>query len=268
MSEETNKKKLKLVRGLDGRMRPASDSEDIGEVWQTQKKIRTEESSTQATQAHKRPQDTPKPKVVKPSTNATTAASPVKEIAISLSLPKVPKASLSNVKEKLSSVPRWKYGVAALVLTPVIIIGAGVLGGNGNGANKTEVQGTQQAATPDFSPLLPNGDITNTVSQKVQYDANKKVANYTDKIDGTSVTISLQQLPATFKPDIATNIKKVAEQFSANDKLEVDNGDAFIGTSEKGPQSLVGYRGDLLVFMKSEAKIDNASWVAYFNSLK
>ena len=78
----------------------------------------------------------------------------------------------------------------------------------------------------------------------------------------------MQPIPSTFKPAIGDNVKKVAEQFSANTVLSVDNGAAYLGTSAKGPQSFVGYRGDLLVFMTSQQKIADKAWADYFDSLK
>lgn len=194
------------------------------------------------------------------------------EIAISVTMPKVsmpkaPKKHAKRVGKAIKRAPRWVYATAALVAIPAFIITWGVVS-HDNAKNKPAVQGDTKSAVPDFQTVTPNGDITDTTSQKIQYDPAKKVASFTDKLNGYEITVSMQPIPANFKPNIGDNVKKVAEQFAANTVLEVDNGSAYLGTSAKGPQSLVGYRGDLLVFMKSETKIDNKAWTDYFNSLK
>ena len=194
------------------------------------------------------------------------------EIAISVTMPKVrlPKAPKRIAKKALTGVksaPRWVYALVALAALPAFLITFAAINRNNN-TNKPAVQGESKVAVPDFQTVTPNGDITDTTSQKINYDASKKVASFTDKLNGYEVTVSMQPIPSTFKPNIGDNVKKVAEQFSANTVLSVDNGSAYLGTSPKGPQSLVGYRGDLLVFMKSERKIEDKAWSDYFNSLK
>lgn len=297
MSEE-DKKPIKLVRMPDGSMRPATDIDsDIGSIWDTQKNIQLTEAQL-AEQRKKQPKVkkslfkkrakpvvAASPVVVKPTKHASTTSAhkgktlteptlktsdiPTghKEIAISVTVPKF--SSPKHVKRAARSVknmPKWVYAVVALVALPAILIGWGVVGKDAG--KKAEVQGEQVALVPEYKTLAPNGDVTDTTSQKINYDASKKVASFTDKIDGYEVTVSMQPIPDTFKPAIGDNVKKVAEQFSATTVLAVDNGAAYLGTSPKGPQSFVGYRGDLLVFMKSETKIVDRSWADYFNSLK
>jgi hypothetical protein len=195
-----------------------------------------------------------------------------KEIAISLTIPKlkkpkIPKKHAKKAARALKSAPKWAYAVAVLVALPAFLITLGVIN-HKPATKKPSVQGESKVAIADFQTVTPDGDITNTTSQKVTYDPGKKVASFTDKINGYEVTVSMQKLPDTFKPNIADNVKKVADQFSATTVLAVDNGSAYLGTSAKGPQSVVGYRGDLLVFMKSDTKIDAKAWAEYFNSLK
>jgi hypothetical protein len=195
-----------------------------------------------------------------------------KEIAISLTIPKlkkpkVPKKHAKKAAKALTSAPKWAYAVAALIALPAFLITLGVINHKPS-IKKPAVQGESKAAIADFQTVTPEGDITNTTSQKITYDPSKKVASFTDKINGYEVTVSMQKLPDTFKPNISENVKKVADQFAATTVLVVDNGSAYLGTSAKGPQSVVGYRGDLLVFMKSDVKIDPKAWADYFNSLK
>ncbi len=184
-----------------------------------------------------------------------------------VSLPKAPKKHAKRVGRALKHAPKWAYVSAALVAVPALVITWGAISHN-SPKKQASVQGDTKSAVPDFQTVTPNGDITDTTSQKIQYDPSKKVASFTDKLNGYEITVSMQPIPANFKPNIGDNVKKVAEQFAANTVLQVDNGSAYLGTSAKGPQSLVGYRGDLLVFMKSETKIDNKAWTDYFNSLK
>jgi hypothetical protein len=281
---------------------------DIGDVWANQQKIRKQEelaaqlakqqpkakkiSKRQQKKLQKAAKVQPAPKVISPTPstalhasttqqyrNQSTAPQSVKsapettqEIAISItmpkvSLPKAPKKHAKKIAKGVTSAPKWVYAVTALVALPAFIITFATITHKA-GTKKPAVQGESQAAVADFQTVTPDGDVTNTTSQKVVYDPNKKVASFTDKINGYEVTVSMQKLPDTFKPNIADNVKKVAEQFSATTVLAVDNGSAYLGTSPKGPQSVVGYRGDLLVFIKSDVKIDDKAWASYFNSLK
>ncbi len=199
-------------------------------------------------------------------------SAPAQEIAISITMPKVklPKVPTKHAKKAvktLTTAPKWAFALAALIALPAFLITFGALTHKA-GTKKPAVQGETKVAIADFQTVTPDGDITNTTSQKITYDPSKKVASFTDKINGYEVTVSMQKLPDTFKPNIAEKVKGVADQFSATTVLTVDNGSAFLGTSAKGPQSVVGYRGDLLVFMKSEVKIDAKAWTEYFNSLK
>lgn len=203
-----------------------------------------------------------------PSPIASTPTT-AKEISISLTVPKlkVPKKHAKKVATKLRATPKWAYALVALLILPAFIVTLSVLNRR-NPTKKGAVAGTQAVAIADYKTLAPDGDVTNTTSQKINYDAQRKVSSFTDKINGYEVTVSMQPIPSNFKPAIGENVKKVAEQFSANTVLNVDNGAAYLGTSPKGPQSFVGYRGDLLVFMTSQQKIADKAWADYFNSLK
>jgi hypothetical protein len=295
MSEE-DKKRVKLVRMPDGSMRPTTESDVIGDIWGSQKKIAKQDGGVAKNVSSKKglfgrrkkqinsADFTPKiievPKAAK-QLDSLAGASPnpkiehhhaatqkqettqAKEIAIELSLPSIP---LRRGVQKLGSLPKKYYGLSALVLVPVAVVAVVAIGTNGRQA--PSVQGEQVSNVPDYAALTPNGDITDTTSQKISYDPAKKVSSYTDKINGFEVTVSMQPIPDTFKPAIGDNVKKVADQFAATTVLDVDNGAAYLGTSPKGPQSFVGYRGELLVFMTSLQKIEDAAWAEYFNSLK
>ncbi len=229
--------------------------------------LSTESIKSPAMPGSYRSQTVLQPKVV-------TSPSNTKEIAISLTIPKfkkpkLPKKHAKKAVDTLKSAPKWAYAVAALTVVPAFFITWGVVSHKPSAKKPSDVKGAQAAATlPDYPTISPNGDVTNTTSQKITYDKEHKVSSFTDKINGFEVTVSMQPLPDNFKPAIADNVKKVAEQFSATTVLNVDNGAAYLGTSAKGPQSFVGYRGNLLVFMKSTEKIDNQAWADYFNSLK
>lgn len=292
-----DKKPVKLVRMPDGSMRPTTEADAIGDIWGTQKKISKQEvilskhkkkkklfsrSKNKATgsdfapkvievpKASKRldsigavanPQPLVKAPVVEPLKAVKRTKTP-KELKVELH---VPHFGLGKGFKRLFKAPKWVYGVLALLLIPAAVIGLAI-----TKANKPvpSVQGEQVSTVPEYKTLAPNGDVTDTTSQKISYDPQKKVSSFTDKINGYDVTVSMQPIPDTFKPAIGDNVKKVAEQFSATTVLSVDNGAAYLGTSPKGPQSFVGYRGDLLVFMTSLQKIEDKAWAEYFDSLK
>lgn len=130
---------------------------------------------------------------------------------------------------------------------------------------RTEALEVKPEIKPEFKAAMPAEAKSPT---DLKYDADKKVINYADKIDGVAITVSQQQLPAGFKENPAESVRKLAEQFSANDKLTVGEYTIYVGTSEKGPQSVVTYKGNLLIFLTSQSKISNTSWGDYISKLK
>ena len=62
-------------------------------------------------------------------------------------------------------------------------------------------------------------------------------------------------------------MKKLAQGYNATDKIKASDTDVYIGTSSKGPQSVILAKEDLLILIKSQGKVSNDAWQKYVDSL-
>lgn len=126
---------------------------------------------------------------------------------------------------------------------------------------------TKTYATPDFQTVLPTGKSVGQFGgwKRVSPTDKDPVFAYEDAIDGVTVSVSEQPLPASMKTDDA--IASLATKFNATDQIKAGNTELYVGTSAKGPQSALFTKNDLLVMIKSESKIADKSWSAYIQSL-
>jgi hypothetical protein len=86
--------------------------------------------------------------------------------------------------------------------------------------------------------------------------------SYDDKINDTTVRVTQQLAPANM------NLSEVAKNFNATEVVKMINGsEIYLGTSVKGPQYAIFAMDNLLIFIKSENKLDNQSWLDYIQSL-
>lgn len=119
----------------------------------------------------------------------------------------------------------------------------------------------------DFAYSLPKGN-SEGLDGAVKFNAERKVVNFRDSIGGIAITISQQPLPEGFKEDTDAKVKKLAEEFSATKTIATANPTAYIGSSEKGPQTVIFSKKNLLVFIQSTKKIDDHDWAEYITNLQ
>lgn len=127
-----------------------------------------------------------------------------------------------------------------------------------------------QAGAPTYKTLLPENK---TISQlggwtRVTPPGQEAAYSFSDTIDTVKITVTQQKLPSSFSSDIAGNIKQVASSYNATTTFEADTTTVYIGTSSKGPQSVIFSRNELLVLIVSEDELPTASWQRYILSLK
>lgn len=91
---------------------------------------------------------------------------------------------------------------------------------------------------------------------------------YVDTISNTTINVSQQPLPDSFKDDVDSQIANMAKKFNATTKLDADDTKVYIGTSAKGPQSVIFTKNGLLILIKSQQTITDKSWIDYIQSLK
>ncbi len=126
---------------------------------------------------------------------------------------------------------------------------------------------SQNQVKPDFAYILPKGKSAEA-DMTVKFDPEKKVVNFQDSIGGVPIIISQQQLPPSLKEDTQNRVKKLAEEFAATEVLSTANPTAFLGTSAKGPQTVIFAKKDLLIFIQSSKEIDNHDWAEYVTNLQ
>ena len=122
---------------------------------------------------------------------------------------------------------------------------------------------------PDYTTILPEGESVVTLGgwKRVSPPENDPVYAYSDKIGDVPITVSQQPIPVKFGRNIESQVKKLAQGYNATDKIMADDTEVYIGTSSKGPQSVILAKEDLLILIKSQNKVSDSAWKEYVQSL-
>lgn len=124
--------------------------------------------------------------------------------------------------------------------------------------------------TPTFQAVLPENTQVEDLGgwQKHTSPSGDTYFAFADTIDGVLINVSQQQLPENFKSNIDTKVAEVAKGYNATRTLDVNGTKVYIGTKASGPQSIIFTENDVLVFIVSEQKIQDESWISYISSLR
>lgn len=123
----------------------------------------------------------------------------------------------------------------------------------------------QLASSPSFQAVLPAGKSINELGgwTRVSPPGEPPAFAYSDSIDDVTVRVSEQQLPSG-----SQSVTEIAKGYNATNKITAGKLTAYIGTSFKGPQSVIFAKNNLLILIGSTATINNNSWVSYITSLE
>lgn len=123
--------------------------------------------------------------------------------------------------------------------------------------------------TPAYQTILPSGKSITELGgwSRISPPENDPVFAYTDNIGTVSISVSEQPYPASFKGDVDNKVAELAKAFSATNVLKTDDTKVYVGTSAKGPQSVIFAKNNLLVLIKSQGKIEDKAWLSYIKSL-
>lgn len=176
--------------------------------------------------------------------------------------------------KKLPRIPR-KAAVALCLLLVIGYVGTHLPKKDDSKAVK-DTQTTNGPAvlsrdeTPKFATILPAGKSIKDFGgwTRVSPPDREPVFAYVDKIGNIPINVSQQPLPEELKEDTEEDISRLAVDFHAEEKLTVGNTIVHIGTSVKGPQSVIFTKKDLLILIKSAVKIENDRWATYISSLQ
>lgn len=152
---------------------------------------------------------------------------------------------------------RWLVGgmIVAIILTGILT--AWLLRPSSN----------LRSVSPDFKALTPNNSKPNWKQSKPE-GSTTPVYIYTDTIHDVPIKVSEQPLPPSFRDDPASKIAEVAGGFNATNTMQVEGMTVYIGTSTKGPQSVLFSDGKLLVLIKSDLTISSGAWADYIKTLR
>ncbi len=126
-----------------------------------------------------------------------------------------------------------------------------------------------QKGSPDFKTLLPDGKNAKELGDwtRVSPPDGNAVYAYADTLEGVPINVSQQPLPKDFKTDTAEHVRSLATDFGAQKHFTLHGSDIYIGTSTKGPQSIIFTKNGLLILIKSTQKISDDSWASYIEKL-
>lgn len=127
-----------------------------------------------------------------------------------------------------------------------------------------------EKGNPPYDTVLPVGKKIEELGgwTRISPPDRNPVYTYADKIDNITINVSEQPLPQSFKTETAEQIEQLAKDFSATGKITVGGTIVHLGTSDGGPQSVIFTKDDLLILIKSAARLDNNKWAEYINSLR
>lgn len=190
-------------------------------------------------------------------------------VSINISIPRF------NLKKPTIKIPPQllKYrkqiigGAAVLVLVAGVTTTLLITRSDGKKSSDTPGVLAENDQKADFAYSLPKGENAG-LDGVVRFDSERKVVNFRDSIGGVAITISQQPLPEGFNEDTENKVKKIAEGFSATKTIATANPTAYIGSSEKGPQTVIFSKKNLLVFIQSAKKIDDHDWAEYITNLQ
>lgn len=121
----------------------------------------------------------------------------------------------------------------------------------------------------EYQTVLPAGKSIKDLGgwKRVSPTTNDPVYAYTDTIGAATINVSEQPLPASFVGDTDDQVAELAKKFNATTKIEAGTVKVYIGSSARGPQSVIFTKNSLLILIKSQVKIDDTEWAKYVKSL-
>ena len=136
-------------------------------------------------------------------------------------------------------------------------------------ADTQPINGKLEKGTPQYDTVLPQGMSIEDYGgwTRVSPPNRDPVFAYSDTIGEIPINVSQQPLPKDFSDQPDAQIQQFAAGYAANKKLAVDGATVFIGTSAKGPQSVIIVKGALLILIKASAAVPDEQWQQYIQSL-
>jgi hypothetical protein len=275
------RKRLHLQRSADGRLRSATEEGDIADIWAEQRRIKLAQAIEKDKQKTARGRGWKRLFRSHSKPASTLSHGHEKEVVVTVTLPKLKfkkPAMPQGLSRALADVPKHRLYVGGGLLVFFLLltfVGPFFYGTHDKGSETKKPTATttvldSKGQKPSYETILPEGEVIEDLGgwRRISPPDKEPVFAYADTLTGIPITVSEQPLPASFQKDMAGEITKLAEQFGANEKITAGDLTAYLGTSIKGPQSIILAKRDLLVLIKSESKISNQEWADYIEALR
>ncbi len=189
--------------------------------------------------------------------------------------------AFKKIKIRLPKITR-KTAIISLIVI-IVVIGGGIYYAINSGLFKptNNVSNTDNQSTDTSTPVLEHGTPGYTTISPTDKKVNDlggwtrisppdsdPVFAYSDKIGNIGINVSEQLLPEDFKTDTDRQIELLSQGFKASEKITVNGIIVHIGTSAKGPQSVIFTKNNLLILIKSNAPISSDQWVKYISAMQ
>ena len=140
---------------------------------------------------------------------------------------------------------------------------------DGSSTKLKKTNGALEKGTPKYQTYLPSGKNIKDYGgwTRVSPPERNPVYAYSDTIGKVPIIVSQQPLPEELQANTLDAVEQLAQGYSANQKIKTKDVTIFVGTSAKGPQSIIFAEGKTLVLIKSSAGLSNDALVKYFDSL-
>lgn len=183
---------------------------------------------------------------------------------------------ITDVRRRITTLPRKTKLIGGTMIAIALVGLGGYYWLNGNSTttaidpHATDALPDLVRGTPEYATILPAGKTIESLGgwTRISPPGKDPVFTYTDTIGGSSINVSQQPLPDDFRKDTAKKVEQLAIDFNANEKATVGSTVVHIGTSATGVQSVIFYKGNLLILIKSTAKIQTNQWTQYISSLQ
>lgn len=178
--------------------------------------------------------------------------------------------SLKNLKNITALSLKRKLlfgGLAALLISGTYL--AFVLSRRENPTPITNSQPSELVENVEYQTILPKNKTIAELGgwRRVSPPDGDPVFAYIDKINEIPISVSQQPIPKQLMGDVDKKIEQLAKDYSATKILSVDTAKVYVGTSTKGPQSVLFVKNNLLIMIKSQKNIDDNSWTQYIRTL-
>lgn len=190
-------------------------------------------------------------------------------------LAKIKRPTISGVRAKIKVFFSSRKRTYLLILGTVIIGAAGASTVIRHEQKVAQTQDSQNNTSEilenlEYQTVLPESKSITQLGgwKRVSPPDSDPVYAYTDKINDIAISVSQQPLPDSFKQGgVDGKVADLAKKFNATTSFDAGTTTAYIGTSAKGPQSVIFTKNSLLILIKSQANIDEAAWIRYVKSL-